>query len=272
MIVGVVGLGLIGGSIARALNGRFGVVAVDTDGGAVEYALENGIIRRGGRDFATLKDCGAVFVCVPPKATADVVNRVYGAVGSGAVITDTASVKGFTDKIDKRARFVPGHPMAGTENSGIRNSRADLFKDARYVLLGGAAERDVKAVAELVGIMGARAVFMELKEHDAVMAKVSHLPHIAAYCLVDNSLGGGKIADAAGGGFYDITRIASSEPALWAEIAVMNKDNLLSEIRGFKERLSAVERALEAGDAGALSAYFDKAKLKRDALKKKSGR
>lgn len=260
---GVVGLGLIGGSLAMALrkNGKY-VVGVEKDDKTAEYALKNGMIDESG-DIASLKTCEAVFVCVPVSAVSAVVDEVYSVVGDNAIISDVASVKSILK--GKKGRLVGGHPMAGTEKSGIAASRPHLFENAYYVLVryDGAADEDVEYVKDIVLGLKARPVIMTADEHDARASTVSHLPHYLAYALVNYAL---KAEGFTGTGFMDTTRIAGSDARFWTSIARLNRRNVLDDIDGFADELKKIRAAISDERYDDLNALLDKASSLRRAL------
>jgi prephenate dehydrogenase len=169
------------------------------------------------------------------------------------------------------AHFVPGHPIAGSERSGVEASRADLFVNHR-VILTPLADGDPAAtglVRDLWQSTGAEVVEMGVADHDAILAATSHLPHVLAYALVD-ALASSELSDDifrfAAGGFRDFTRIASSDPVMWRDIAIANRGELLRAIDGFSENLLALRKAVAESDAAALHKTFSDAKAARDAF------
>jgi prephenate dehydrogenase len=195
---------------------------------------------------------------------------------SPTVITDAASVKGNLVRAAREVsggrvppHFVPGHPIAGSERSGVEASDAALFQRHR-VILTPLAETDPDAHA-LVQAMwraaGAELVDMDVERHDEVLAATSHLPHVLAYALVDALAGTDSSEDVfryAAGGFRDFTRIASSDPVMWRDIAIANREALLAAIDGFSLHLSQLREAVAGGDAEGLHATFTRAKAARD--------
>lgn len=250
MVIGVVGLGLIGGSLALRLSEKHTVIGVEPCAATVAYALEHKIVSHV-TDYAGLVGCDIVFVCAPIEHTPDCICHVYEAVGDSAIITDVASVKdGLPDL--PGARFIGGHPMAGTEFSGIKAAKAHLFENAYYVLIRAAeSQADWETLAALVRELGAKPVAMTAAEHDRQVAEISHMPHMVAYALAATP----SELTIAGTGFYDMTRIARSDPQFWRNIIRRNKENTLQAVARFRARLDAMTDAL-AGDDDALAQLF----------------
>lgn len=264
--IGVLGLGLIGGSIALKLKDAFDVVGVDSDAATRAYAATLGL--RTETSQTAFVGCSTVFVCVPVSHTVDCILNVYKAVGDSAVISDVASVKGILGDLHL-PRLVGGHPMAGTEHSGIRAAKAHLFENANYPLIPyDATEADVTNVERIVRLLGARPMRMTADAHDRYVAEVSHMPHVLAYALSalpDAALG------MAGTGFYDMTRIARSDPSFWAQILSANRDNVLAAIDGVTERIAQIRSALEGSENERLTALLkvgqnNRLKLEEDKL------
>ena len=190
-------------------------------------------------------------------------------------VTDVASVKGSLVDTAVRiagampANFVPGHPIAGSEQSGVEAALADLFKDHRVILTPTAetSPRALAVVDALWASTGAEVLHMDVAEHDAVLAATSHLPHVLAYALVDALAGssqGEQIFRFAAGGFRDFTRIASSDPVMWRDITLANKDQLLLALDSFSEHLATLRAAIDSSDSDSLYGIFTRAKASRD--------
>ncbi|MEQ8231043.1 MAG: prephenate dehydrogenase/arogenate dehydrogenase family protein [Gammaproteobacteria bacterium] len=275
----VIGVGLIGGSLALALR-RAGVVGEVVGAGRgvanLERARERGIVDRFTTDpAAAVTRADMVVVGVTLGATRDVFARIAPALAPDAVVTDVGSTKASVVAAAHATlgahlpNFVPGHPIAGTERSGADAAFAELYDDHKVVLTplpetrAGACER----VRAMWCAAGATVVEMDVATHDAVLARTSHLPHLLAYNLVD-ALAGGADADAvfefAAGGFRDFTRIASSSPAMWADIVLANREALLAACGEYSARFDALVSALEAGDRDTLENAFTRAKTARD--------
>jgi len=166
-------------------------------------------------------------------------------------------------------QFVFAHPIAGGERSGANAARADLFADKHLILAAThLAKPEFVAMSQTVwGSLGAKVVEMSAEQHDLVFAYTSHLPHVVAYALVNNlhqQENSQQLFDFASAGFYDFTRIASSDPIMWRDICLSNKKEVLKSVRQFSEQLSRLEQAIEHSDAGALKKMFNDAKQARD--------
>ena len=278
----IIGLGLIGGSLARALRGsgfsqRF--IGYGHRKPSLQRGVELGVIDEFTLDLDEAVDRADIIVICTPTLTAgrileEILPRLSGRSG-GPVITDVASVKGsLRDTAIKVSGAMPpqlvlGHPIAGSEHSGVDASSAELFVNHR-VILTPVAGNDSKAVA-LVRAMwvstGADVVDMTVEEHDAVLSATSHLPHVLAYTLVD-ALSSMEDSDdifrCAAGGFRDFTRIASSDPAMWRDIAIANKTALLNSIDVFSEHLNRLRDCVQDENAEELHNTFTRAKQARD--------
>lgn len=264
MKTGFIGLGLIGGSIAVRLSKNHTVLGMDSNRESAEYALGKGIISRIA-DISEFKECDVVFVATPVNTTADCVREVFNAVGSDAVITDVASVKRILPGLSG-ARIVGGHPMAGTEASGIKAAKEYLFENAYYVLVSyeDTLPADYATVEGLVRELGARSVAMTAEEHDAQVAGISHMPHMVSYALASTP----DDLSIAGTGFYDMTRIAGSDPSFWRNIMSLNRANILSAVDGFIGKLGEMRAALADCDYGRLEKLFEAGREKRVQLEK----
>ncbi|MEM9256098.1 MAG: prephenate dehydrogenase/arogenate dehydrogenase family protein [Pseudomonadota bacterium] len=281
--LGVIGLGLIGGSLAKALRDSGfcrHFIGYGHRESSLRRGLELGVIDRYTLSLQELvATADIIVVCAPTLASANLLGDLIPLVKdrqAGPVITDAASVKGglqaaalaANDGIFPR-QLVLGHPIAGSERSGVDASDADLFRDHRVILTPLEAN-DPEAV-QLVRAMwqstGAEVVDMGVAEHDAVLASTSHLPHVLAYALVD-ALASSRDSDAifrfAAGGFRDFTRIASSDPVMWRDIALANREALLDAIDDFSVHLNTLRTAVAEQDAQALQAVFERAKKARD--------
>jgi len=276
----VIGLGLIGGSLARALREAHFCRHLAGWGhreGSLQRGVELGVIDSFTLDLdAALADADLAVLCAPTLSVAQLLERILPRLGdTGLVVTDAASVKGNLRAAAVRAcgrvppRFVPGHPIAGSEHSGVEASAVDLFRGHRVILTpeedcAGDALALVRAMWEATG---AEVVEMSVPVHDAVLAATSHLPHMLAYALVD-ALASGEHSEevfrCAAGGFRDFTRIASSDPVMWRDIAIANRDALLAAIDTFGEHLERLRAAVADSDAVALEETFARAKSARD--------
>lgn len=279
--VAIIGVGLIGGSLALVLKREklaSEIVGIGRGLANLETALRLGIIDSFTRDIAEgVKDADLVVVAVPVLKIAETIKVAASHLKPGCVVTDVGSVKAdviakVEPLIPEGVYFVAGHPIAGTENSGAEAAFAELYI-GRKCILTPTVKTDAGAL-ELVRFVweatGAKVVVMDAPTHDMILAAVSHLPHMIAYTLV-NTVGDMEDAgvDALGysaGGFRDFTRIASSSPEMWTDICAMNKAQLLKTIDGFSKRLESLRSLIEKEDLAGLKAEFGRAKCLRDSL------
>jgi len=280
----VIGVGLIGGSLALALRRRRlvgEVVGVGRGRKNLALARRLGIIDLATTDPAEgVRDADLVVLATPVGALAEVTKAISHVLAPGAVVTDVGSVKGSVLRdvaplIPAHARFVAGHPIAGTEDSGAAAASAGLFEGSRCILTptprtDPGALRRVRAMWRAVG---ARVSEMDAATHDRILAVVSHLPHVVAYALV-NAVTVTQ-ADAlayAGGGFRDFTRIAASHPEMWCDIMLANREAILPAIDTTLEELSRLRGFIEREAGGALVEAFGRARVTRRSLRLEKGR
>jgi prephenate dehydrogenase len=275
----VIGVGLIGGSLARALRaaGCVGeVVGCGRSAANLERALELGVIDRWSHDPAqAVAGADLVFVAVPLGTMGQVFGAIRDALAPDAVVTDGGSVKGSV-VLDARAAFgqvpprlVPGHPIAGTERSGVDASFPELYQ-GRRVILTPLAATDPEAVERVTAMWeacGAEVTLMEVAHHDEILAATSHLPHMLAFGLVDalaRMRENDEIFRYAAGGFRDFTRIASSDPVMWRDICIANREPLGAMLERFGDEMKDLADTIRSGDASHLLEIFARAKAARD--------
>lgn len=275
----VVGVGLIGGSLARALRaaGEVGEIVGCGRGRAnLDRAVELGVIDRYSHDVAeAVAGADAVFVAVPLGAMRDAFAAMREHLAPDAVVTDGGSAKGSV-VADARAAlgdrlrlFVPGHPIAGTERTGVEASFATLYQNRRVILtpLPENAAAAVDRVARMWRACGAEVAEMSVEHHDEVLAATSHLPHMLAFGLVDalaRMKENDEIFRYAAGGFRDFTRIASSSPVMWRDICLANRDALSRMLERFAVEMTDLADAIRRGDGEHLLEIFSRAKAARD--------
>ncbi|MEQ8516017.1 MAG: prephenate dehydrogenase/arogenate dehydrogenase family protein [Chromatocurvus sp.] len=280
--VAIIGLGLIGGSLALALRDAGAVrelLAWDTRADAMKEGLARGVIDRAlDSPLDALVQADVIVLCVPTVAAADLLaalTQQAAQIDSSAAITDVASVKGgletrmLAEHGVVPANVILGHPIAGSERSGVAAARADLFRDHLTILTpaDNASASALAVVSALWEAAGASVVCMAVSAHDRVLAATSHLPHVLAYCLVDTLARSPHCDDIfrfAAGGFRDFTRIASSDPVMWRDVALANRAALLEAIDDFEQHLTTLRAAIDAGDGEALLHTFTAAKTARD--------
>lgn len=274
----IIGVGLIGGSLARALR-QADVVQTIVGAGRGEANLvraqELGVIDHYSLDLAeAVAEADVVLVGVPLGAMLDVFTTIAPALRPDAIVTDVGSAKATVvsdarQAFGARSNFVPGHPIAGTERSGVDASFAELFQQRRVILtpLPETAATALARVRELWVAAGAEVVEMSVEHHDSVLAATSHLPHILAYGLVDTLSrwdDSREVFQYAAGGFRDFTRIASSDPIMWRDICIANREALSASLDRYMDDLAALAALVRAGDGAALEEIFRHAKQARD--------
>ena len=275
----VVGLGLIGGSFAKGIreSGLCGeVVGVDLDPQSRKLAVELGVVDRCEEDLATAcRGADVIQLAVPILAMERVLALLATFNLGNTVLTDVGSAKGNVVKAARLAfgtmptHFVPGHPIAGSEQSGVEASNAELFKRHK-VILTPLPETDPEALAlvdHLWSALGADVEHMEVERHDEVLAATSHLPHLLAFGLVDSLAKRNEnleIFRYAAGGFRDFTRIAGSDPVMWHDIFLANREAVLRTLDTFQTDLDALREAMVAGDGRQLLGVFTRARVARE--------
>lgn len=274
----ILGLGLIGGSIARglkAVDSRQRVLAADLDGKSLQAAIEDKSIDAAGDLESLCPHAEIIVIALPPLAINAVLPIIYAHMDAAAVVTDVASVKSHIlktlDTLDEgfQRRFVPGHPIAGSEQSGYQASRAELFAQ-RNVILTPLPTTSPEAVA-IVNCMwrqlGANVLGMSICRHDEVLAATSHLPHLLAFAIVDVLVKQELSADIfryAAGGFADFSRLASSDATMWSDIFIANADASTRVLDAYIENLVELKKAIGDRDQAYLMATFLRAKSTRD--------
>ncbi len=288
----IFGVGLIGGSLARALreHGSTGrIVGVGRHHRSVARALELGVIDSAATlddDDGALADAleGADFVLLaaPVAQTRALLERIAPLLDASTIVTDAGSTKSDVVAAARAVlgarigQFVPGHPIAGRESSGVDAALPDLYVRRNVVLcpLAENAREAVERVAAMWHACGAVVGEMTPEQHDRVFASVSHLPHVLSYALVEQILGS---ADAelkfsfAAGGFRDFTRIAASSPEMWRDICVANRSALIAELDAYSAVLARLRTAIDAGDGAALEAVFARSRAARSAWQERGG-
>jgi prephenate dehydrogenase len=277
MNIAIIGVGLIGGSFALALrrgHENLRVIGIDRDPDALDDALRRGVIDEAASAGA-VADCDVILIAVPVRQFPTVLAEISTHLKTDAVVTDTGSTK--VDVIiaaraalgRKSFQFVPGHPIAGREHAGVAAAASELFEGKHVVLtpLTENTAESIERVRSLWHACGARVVEMPAETHDAVFAAVSHLPHLLAFALVDEfaSRPNAKtLFSFAASGFRDFTRIASSSPEMWKDIALNNRESLLREVDAYEKQLATLKKAIEDRDGDALHDLMARAQHARD--------
>lgn len=279
----VVGLGLIGGSFAKGLRERGlcrEVVGVDLDVESRRLAVQLGVVDRCESDLAAAcQGAEVIQLAVPILAMEKVLAELARLDVGNAVVTDVGSAKGNVVRAARQAfsgkavRLVPGHPIAGSEQSGVEAANAELFRRHK-VILTPCEHSDEAAVALVESLwreLGADVESMEVEHHDQVLAATSHLPHLLAFTLVDSLAKRSEnleIFRYAAGGFRDFTRIAGSDPVMWHDIFLANREAVLRTLDTFRDDLDALRDAVDAGDGHQLLGVFTRARVAREHFSK----
>jgi prephenate dehydrogenase len=276
MKLAVIGVGLIGGSFALALKQAkkaSHVVGVGRNAANLKVALERGIIDSTAPDAAAAaRGADLVLVSTPVAQFPAVFSSLKE---TKALVTDGGSTKRDVIAAARKAlgkrigQFVPAHPIAGAEKSGAAAASAELFRGRRVVLtpLPENSKQSILRIEEAWTCCGARVSRMDAEEHDAVLATVSHLPHVLAYALVHGVAkrnNADQLFSLAAGGFRDFTRIASSHPEMWRDICVANRDRLLQELKSYANDLGSIRKLIQKGDAAGLEKLFAAARDARN--------
>lgn len=278
--VGIIGVGLIGGSFALALKAVKAaevVVGFGRSRANLDVARQLGVIDQVATGWDDIEGCDLILLAVPVGQLPEVMPMIGPRIGKDALVTDAGSTKrdvvacaraAFADALP---RFVPAHPIAGAEKSGAAAARPDLFA-GKPVVITPIEETDPLAFERIRAtwqLTGANTMRMDAALHDMALAATSHLPHVLAFAMM-NEIAQRPQAEAmlalTGGGFRDFTRIAASSPEMWRDICIANRDTLCSEIDAFSARLSQFRHWIAMGDGSALEREFHAARTAREAL------
>ena len=256
--IGFIGLGLIGGSIAKALrrvHPEYRLIAYNRSRSSLVEAMSDGTINQATDVIdSSFAECDFIFLCMPVSVNIQCLKKLKDLVPDTCVITDVGSVKSTIHEavreLGMEARFIGGHPMAGSEKTGYASASDRLLENAYYIITPTPLSNPdkVEEMRQLVTDTGAVSIVLDYDEHDYATAAISHLPHVIAYTLVnlvrtsDNPKG--LMRQLAAGGFKDITRIASSSPDMWESICLENKDQLLKVINAYKSSLDDIAEAI----------------------------
>ncbi len=273
----IFGVGLIGGSVALAMKnaGQTGrIVGVGRHGESLDQAIRLGVIDEAASPAEAVKDADLVLLATPVGNFPAIMQAIAPHLSPKAVVTDAGSTKGDVVAAarahmgERLNRFVPAHPIAGAEKSGVAAARPGLFLDKDVVLtpLPETAEDAVAKADALWQGCGARTSHMPTETHDEIFAAVSHLPHLLAFALVADIAKRGnakQLFSFAAGGFRDFSRIAGSSPEMWRDISLANRDALMSELDAYQAQLAELRGMIERGDGPALEALFSLARMAR---------
>ena len=278
--IGFIGLGLIGGSIAKTIrkfHPDYRLIAFDKDRSALAEAVSLNVINGiCDIDDEQLYNCDYLFLCAPVEFNVEYMEKIKDSLGKNCILTDVGSVKSVIhEKVTEfglEGRFIGGHPMAGSERSGFSNSSDHLLENAYYIITPGGevALEKISDFTELISSLGAIPLVITAEEHDFITAGVSHLPHIVASALVnlvnllDNDAQYMKMI--AAGGFRDITRIASSSPVMWEQICLENQKNISTVLDEFIRMLIQIRCSIDNKEADNIFDMFASSKDYRDSI------
>ena len=277
---GFIGLGLIGGSIAKAIRSyypEYELIAFDKNRETLALAVQEGIIDTACSSIDdNFKGCSYIFLCAPVSWNTAYLSQLKDLIGSGCILTDVGSVKTSIHEeiisLGMEESFIGGHPMAGSEKSGFANSKAHLIENAYYILTPSekmAAEK-VEVCRQFISSLKAIPIILDYKEHDLITGTISHLPHIIASSLVnfvrDTDTKDELMKALAAGGFKDITRIASSSPVMWQQICLKNSRNISHILEGYIQALERAKQAVDRGDEETLYSMFESSRDYRDSM------
>jgi len=280
--IGIIGLGLIGGSLAKALKFKLGaeIAAFNRSEDSLVAAFNEGVINNySTSDLGIFSDCDYIFICTPVDKIITYVEKLLPYIKKDCVITDGGSTKANICEQMERYKdiyFIGGHPMTGSEKTRYSASKEYLFENAFYVICpnSGVPEAVVKKFFDIVKKIGAIPIVMDAERHDYTVAAVSHIPHIIASSLVNmvEKLDGKYryMHSLAAGGFKDITRIASGSPEMWQAICNENKAEILKVINSFKNIISEFEEALKNENYSGIYDFFENARNYRASFSDKS--
>ena len=277
--IALIGFGLIGGSIARAARAQGLAAEIVTTARSEKTrarVMELGIVDRVLETNAeAAKDADLVILCIPVGVCGDVAREIAPHLKRGAIVSDVGSVKGAVLRdmaayLPDSVHFIPAHPVAGTEHSGPDSGFAELFIN-RWCILTPPDNADAAAVEKLAAFwraIGANVEIMTADHHDLVLAVTSHLPHLIAYTIVGTAdeledVTRSEVLKFSAGGFRDFTRIAASDPTMWRDVFLTNKDAVLEMLGAFQEDLSKLTRAIRRGDGDVLFEHFTRTRAIR---------
>lgn len=277
---GFIGLGLIGGSIAKALkkyDRRIRIVAYDVNAETLRHACQDAIVDVAAAAIdESFSDCDYLFLCAPVRKNDANLAAVKRILPEKCLLTDVGSVKSTIHEAVREAKlehcFIGGHPMAGSERTGYLNSKAALLENAYYILTPTASvpSEKLEAYRTLVAGLGAIPLTLDPEKHDYVTAAISHLPHVIAASLVnlvrDSDSEDCIMRLVAAGGFKDITRIASSSAVMWQQICLTNSENIALLLQSYIDSLIRIKAELTERSAEALYTLFDSARIYRDSF------
>ena len=278
--IGFVGLGLIGGSIAKAVRRYYPdweIAAFDKNRETLALAVQEGTIHTACSSIDdNFRGCSYIFLCTPVAYNAAYLSQLKDLAGEDCILTDVGSVKTSIHEeviaLGMEKNFIGGHPMAGSEKSGFINAKAHLIENAYYILTPSAkvGKEKVEAYKNFIGSLKALPIVLDYREHDFITGTISHLPHIIAATLVnfvhDTDTKDELMKALAAGGFKDITRIASSSPVMWQQICLKNRENISRILGHYIKTLENAKTLVDTGNEDELYALFESSRDYRDSM------
>lgn len=278
--LGFIGLGLIGGSIVKTtkrLYPKIQIIALSRHQSTISEAYQEGLIEnRQNISVEAFSECDYIFLCAPVQQNLIYIKQLKGIMKDSCILTDVGSVKGdihrAVQQLGMEERFIGGHPMAGSEKTGLSNATAYLLENAYYMITPTPAVRTerVNEFRDFIHSLGAIPMVLNYELHDAATAAISHLPHVIAAALVNfvqqSDDSEETMKTIAAGGFRDITRIASSSPVMWEEICLTNKNQILEMLDSYRNSLLQIRTKIAGSDAAGIHGFFQSAKDYRDSL------
>jgi len=277
--VTIIGTGLLGGSLARDLRAHQianTIVGVCRSSATAEQAIASGVVDKVLPLEQAVVNADLIVLATPMQVMLPILHDIKGLIPKHSIISDVGSVKThlyaqLREEVPTLLdRFVLAHPIAGGENSGVLASKSGLFIDKHVIITetDEVADQAIERVRLMWQKLGAKVLSMSLQKHDATFAKTSHLPHVIAFSLVNflsRQSDRERLFELAAAGFYDFTRIASSDAEMWRDICVTNREEVLTALDGFTNQLQEIRSLLTATDQAAILDYFGEAKDARDA-------
>ena len=282
--IGFIGLGLIGGSIAKTIKCLYPDTELIATAGHLDTITEaykdHTIANDSLLTLSAFADCDVIFLCCPVRQNLIYLEELKDILRKDCIITDVGSVKGDIHReviaLGLEESFIGGHPMTGSEKTGYANATVTLLKDAPYILTP-TAKTNVQTLEEFrkyIASLGAKTMILDYDAHDYATACISHLPHIIASSLVNLAASSDSesetMKEIAAGGFRDITRIASSSPVMWQNICLSNKTQILKLIDQYIDTLTQIKTCIASEDKDAILDFFSSAKNYRDSLQKEN--
>lgn len=278
--IGFIGLGLIGGSVAKAIRKYYPdyeIIAFDKSRETLALAVQDNTIDTACASIDEhFGNCAYIFLCAPVSCNSAYLAQLKTILNKNCILTDVGSVKTSIHEeitaLDMEENFIGGHPMAGSEKSGFTNSRAHLIENAYYILTPSkkVSQEKIDAYRTFAASLKAIPVILDYEEHDRITGTISHLPHIIAAALVnyvrDHDTEDELMKALAAGGFKDITRIASSSPVMWQQICLKNRENISRILSGYIDALEQAKNAVDSGSESILYSMFETSRDYRNSM------